>query len=150
MWLVLDMKKIGNRYSYCLLGFLFLAMLYGVRSLKFLDQGADTYLLQWKCGVLTTGRPGKSHLTLFNVTVLEMWLLLASLNHKCDTSPWWKNDNMKCECSDDVRSRSPHGACSLMSVHVDFWLTSLSTPFPESSCLHSLCFVWEPFGLVYT
>lgn len=35
-------------------------MLYGVRSLKFLDQGADTYLLQWKCGVLTTGRPGKS------------------------------------------------------------------------------------------
>ena len=54
------MKKIGNRYSYCLLGFLFLAMLYGVRSLKFLDQGADTYLLQWKCGVLTTGPPGKS------------------------------------------------------------------------------------------
>lgn len=38
---------------------------------------------------------------------------------------------MKCECSDDVRSRSPHGACSLMSVHVDFWLTSLLYTFPR-------------------
>ena len=40
MWLVLDMQKIGDSYSHCLLGFLFLAMLHDMRNLKFLDRGA--------------------------------------------------------------------------------------------------------------
>ena len=36
------------------------AILHGMRDLKLPNQGLNPFSLQWKCGVLTTGPPGKS------------------------------------------------------------------------------------------
>lgn len=89
-----------------------------------------------------------SYLTLSNATILERWLVLASLTYKCNTSR--KKMIMITWNVNVMISRSPHGACSLTSMHVDPWLMSLSVSFQKPLCLYSLCFVLGPFGSVYT